>query len=89
MPEGFEQLPLPAPARWNTAGWKGMRVSYDELAKADDPEALIEALFESVYELLAPTLKGDRVRGDRVMYLGITRSPARLVTKRRYRWNAV
>jgi hypothetical protein len=56
MPEGFEQLPLPMLARWNTAGWKGMRVSYDELAKADDPEALIEALFEHVYALLAPTL---------------------------------
>jgi hypothetical protein len=56
MPEGFEQLPLPAPARWNTAGWKGMRMPYDELVKADDPEALIEALFEDVYMLLAPTL---------------------------------
>jgi hypothetical protein len=40
MAEGFEQLPLPAPARWNTAGWQGMRLSYDELAKADDPEAM-------------------------------------------------
>jgi Family of unknown function (DUF5996) len=56
MPEGFEQLPLPAPAQWNTAGWKGMRVHYDELARTDHPEALIEALFERVYRLLAPTL---------------------------------
>jgi hypothetical protein len=56
MPDDFEQLPLPAPAQWNTAGWKGMRVPYDELAKVDDPEALIEALFERVYMLLAPTL---------------------------------
>jgi hypothetical protein len=56
MPEGFEQLPLSAPGRWNSAGWKGMRAPYDELATADDPEALIEALFEQVYRLLAPTL---------------------------------
>jgi hypothetical protein len=56
MPDGFEQLPLPAPAQWNTAPWKGMRVPYDELDKVEDPEALIEALFEHVYMLLAPTL---------------------------------
>ncbi|HEU5102875.1 MAG TPA: DUF5996 family protein [Roseiflexaceae bacterium] len=57
MPEGFEQLPLPAPASWHTEGWKGMFVAYDDLARADDPEALIEALFEHVYALLAPTLR--------------------------------
>ena len=56
MPDGFERLLLPAPARWNIAGWKGMRVSYEELAKADEPEALIEALFEHIYQLLAATL---------------------------------
>jgi hypothetical protein len=56
MPDGFEQLPLPAPAQWNSAGWKGLRVSYDELAKSDSPEALIEGLFAHVYALLAPTL---------------------------------
>ncbi len=56
MPEGFERLPLPAPARWNIAPWKGMLVPYDELATADDPEALIGALFEHVYTLLAPSL---------------------------------
>jgi hypothetical protein len=58
MPVGFETLPLPAPASWHTVGWKGLFVAYDDLARADDPEALIESLFERVYELLAPTLKG-------------------------------
>ena len=56
MPEGFETLPLPAPAGWHTEGWKGLFVAYDDLARADDPEALIESLFERVYELLAPIL---------------------------------
>jgi len=56
MPAGFETLPLPAPARWQTATYNGLFVAYDDLAKADDPEALIEALFEQVYALLAPSL---------------------------------
>jgi hypothetical protein len=56
MPADFETLPLPAPARWHTEGWKGLFVAYDDLARVDDPEALIEAMFERVYELLAPTL---------------------------------
>jgi hypothetical protein len=56
MPEGFERLPLPTPARWHTDGWRGVFVAYDDLARADDPEALVEALCEQVYRLLAPTL---------------------------------
>jgi uncharacterized protein DUF5996 len=56
MPADFEMLSLPAPARWHTEGWKGLFVAYDELACADDPEALIETMFARVYELLAPTL---------------------------------
>ena len=56
MPSDFETLPLPASARWHTEGWKGLFVAYDDLARADDPEALIESLFARVYELLAPSL---------------------------------
>jgi hypothetical protein len=56
MPAGFETLPLPTPATWHTEGWKGLFVAYDDLARADDPEALIESLFGRVYELLAPSL---------------------------------
>jgi hypothetical protein len=56
MPEGFERLPLPAPARWHTETYKGLFASYDDLARADDPEELIESLFAAVYRLLAPSL---------------------------------
>ena len=56
MPEGFEKLPLPAHAHWHTAGWKGATVDYDGLARADDPEALIESTFEAIHAVLAPTL---------------------------------
>lgn len=56
MPEGFEALPLPAPARWNTAPWKGLILHYDDLRQSGDPEALIEATCETAYRLLAPTL---------------------------------
>jgi hypothetical protein len=58
MPAGFETLPLPAPAQWRTEGYKGLFVAYDDLARAGDPAALVETLFEHVYELLAPTLTG-------------------------------
>lgn len=57
MPEGFEQLPLPAPAQWHTAPWKGVYVPYDELARSSDPEALIEAIFSEVYQVLSPGLR--------------------------------
>lgn len=56
MPENFEQLPLPAPARWNTAPWKGLVLHYDDLRQSSDPEALIEATCEALYRLLVPTL---------------------------------
>lgn len=56
MPEGFEALPLPAPARWNTAPWKGLVLHYDDLRQSDDPQALIEATCEALYRLLAPRL---------------------------------
>lgn len=56
MPAGFAALPLSAPARWNTAPWKGLILHYDDLRAAEDPEALIEATCEAAYRLLAPTL---------------------------------
>jgi Family of unknown function (DUF5996) len=54
-PEGFEKLPLPDGARWNTQGWNGMVVPYSEIARKDDPEALIESALEAVHTTLAPT----------------------------------
>ncbi len=57
MPEGFEKLPLPMGARWHTKGWNGAIVPYDELARADDPEALIESVFEAIHAVIAPTLR--------------------------------
>jgi Family of unknown function (DUF5996) len=57
MPEEFGALPLPAPARWHTAGWQGVVVHYEDLARAEDPEGLIEFTFEAIHAVLAPTLK--------------------------------
>jgi hypothetical protein len=56
MPEGFEKLPVPDGARWNTIGWSGMIVPYSELARQNDPEAFIESTLEAVHGTLAPTL---------------------------------
>ena len=57
MPKDFEKLPLSKPAQWHTASWKGVYVPYDDLANTDNPEALIERIFEEVYNTLAPTLQ--------------------------------
>lgn len=54
MPEGFERLQLPQGVEWHTEGWKGALVPYAALARADDPELLIESTCEAVYRLLAP-----------------------------------
>ncbi len=56
MPEGFEKLSLPAPAKWHTDGWNGVVVNYDELAQEGDPEAVIENIYEAVFRVLSPTL---------------------------------
>jgi Family of unknown function (DUF5996) len=56
MPDGFEQLPLPEGAHWNTQGWSGMVVPYSQMVHTDDPEALIESTLEAVHGTLAPTL---------------------------------
>ena len=57
MPKDFEKLPLPKPAQWHTEPWKGVYVPYDELANVENAEALIERIFEEVYNILAPTLQ--------------------------------
>jgi hypothetical protein len=57
MPEGFETLALPAPASWHTASWKGMKLRYGDLLRAENPEALIDRACQAVFELLAPTLR--------------------------------
>jgi hypothetical protein len=57
MPDGFEKLPLPMGARWHAQGWNGAIVPYDELARAEDPEALIESMFEAIHAVLSPTFR--------------------------------
>lgn len=57
MPPGFEALPLPEGARWNTSGWNGAVVPYSEIVKRDDPEALIESALVAIHETLAPKLR--------------------------------
>lgn len=52
LPENVTGIPLPAPARWHTAGWTGALVEYDALAGEAQPEAKIEALLWGIYEAL-------------------------------------
>jgi hypothetical protein len=62
MPDGFAQMALPALAQWNTEGWQGVVVPYDELVKLNDPEKAIEQIFMAIFDTLAPTLANLTVR---------------------------
>ncbi len=61
LPAGFgAPATVPPLAYWNTTGWTGMVVPYDELVKVDDPEAFIEETFAAIYKALAPVLRDSR-----------------------------
>ena len=48
--------PLPAGAKWHTAGWQGAILPYSELVDQPDAEAKLLQFAKTVYELAAPTL---------------------------------
>ena len=51
-PENFEPPALPNPAFWNTEGWTGVVVHYDDIAKQDNPALFVENLCREVFEVL-------------------------------------
>ncbi len=55
-PAKYDTPKLPAPAVWNTSGWTGVVVNYDDLAKTADPEQAIESLCLDIYRALLPLL---------------------------------
>jgi hypothetical protein len=52
-------VPLPEPANWNTEGWEGSILYYDELLATEKPEATLLEYAKAVYEVAAPTLMID------------------------------
>ena len=48
--------PLPAGAKWHTAGWQGAMLPYNELVDQPEAEARLRQFAKAVYELAAPTL---------------------------------
>ncbi|VAW30140.1 hypothetical protein MNBD_CHLOROFLEXI01-3554 [hydrothermal vent metagenome] len=52
--------PLPAGAKWHTAGWQGAILPYSELVDQPDAEARLLQFAKTVYELAAPMLMVDR-----------------------------
>lgn len=55
-PAQYDAPALPAPANWNTGGWTGVVVNYDDLAKAAEPEQFVESLCLDIYKALLPLL---------------------------------
>lgn len=48
--------PLPAGAKWHTAGWQGTILPYSKLVEQPDAEAKLLQFAQTVYDLAAPTL---------------------------------
>jgi hypothetical protein len=48
--------PLPAPAAWNTEGWEGSILYYDELLATESPQQLLLEYAQAVFAAAAPTL---------------------------------
>ena len=54
--EALLNKPLPAGARWHSAGWEGAMLPYDQLVNEPDAEARLLQFAKAVYGLAAPTL---------------------------------
>lgn len=51
-PEGAERTPLPSPAYWTTANWKGAVLGYDALLTNPDPVGAITRFAETAFRVL-------------------------------------
>jgi hypothetical protein len=49
-------MPLPSGAAWNTEGWQGSILSYDQVAGKQDADEEILAYVRAVYDVAAPSL---------------------------------
>jgi hypothetical protein len=58
-PQRFEPPPLPKGARWNSAGWTGMLLPYEELVGEDDLARAVENSFTVVYKGLRSLLESN------------------------------
>ena len=50
------QVQLPGPAEWNTEGWEGSILYYDELLATDDPAQLLADYAQAVFAAASPGL---------------------------------
>lgn len=55
-PDDFAAPELPAPAVWNTEGFRGIVVRYPDLMAQDDAVQFIEALYLQLFDILTPHL---------------------------------
>ncbi|MDQ7025896.1 MAG: DUF5996 family protein [Anaerolineae bacterium] len=55
-PDDFEEQPLPTPAFWNTTGWKGVVVNYDDIASQENPALFVENLCRDIFAILKPII---------------------------------
>ena len=51
-PEGVEERPLSAGARWHNGEWRGALLEYDDFRAGDTPEHTVEAVARAFYEVL-------------------------------------
>ncbi len=56
-PDDFEPPALPAPAVWNSDGFRGIVVRFDDLAQQADLAQFVEQLYIGLFDILVPHLK--------------------------------
>jgi len=57
VPDGVIERPLPLLTRWHATGWTGTITEYEEWRTADDPEAVIETIWRSLFQTVSPLLR--------------------------------
>jgi hypothetical protein len=60
---GLLENDLPAGAHWNTEGWQGAALPYDEIAGRPDGVDRVLAFARRVFDLARPTLTSDDTKG--------------------------
>jgi hypothetical protein len=62
-PDGFTPPALPAPAVWNTEGFRGIVVRHDDLAKQKEVVPFVENLYLELFHMLGPLLGTKSSKG--------------------------
>lgn len=59
FPDGLDSVALPAPARWQTSGWQGALIPYNELVEMDEPASRLLGILRAVQRAGAERMQAE------------------------------